>query len=881
MITFPNPSQFFTSTAPPFNVYINDTNLHKMWYTLDGGLINITFTSNGTINQTEWAKLSNGTVTIVFYANDSLGNEGSNSVLIRKDIYMPSIQIISPTPGQLCNGTAPSFNVFVNNSDDTMWYSLDGGLINITFTSNGTINQTEWAKLSNGTVTITFYCNDTLSRITSASVTVWIDIIPPSIMINFPNPSQFFNSTAPPFNVYINDTNLHKMWYTIDGGVINITFTQNGTINQTEWDKYSTSGSVTIIFYANDTLGNINSFQVIIEKDIDGPITNIQYIILIAPNFVNDTTQISFLSNDGTGCGVADTYYQIDGGGWNTYSTPFTLNGYGEGNHTVEYYSSDNINNNETVKSEIIYLDINSPTTTLLFTSLFTTDFINSSTLFTLTADDGTGSGINSIGYQIDGGAWTAYAAPFNLGGYGEGPHWICYNSTDNIDNIEVFHNKTIYLYNETTPPITSIVFDPVTSPNIVYSSTPISLSADDGTGAGVAIIWYQIDNDGWKVYSAPFTLEGKTEGNHEIRYYSIDNVGNNETINSFTVNLKFPAEEPSKEPPKEPPEEPPILLIIIIILIGAMSAALVLRGVKKSKGGKTPKTYVKVKVKKSEYEAKALKSKRESLVKEAKLTEKAGDYAKAAEIYGECKNISSELFKLGITEEAENLKLFANLESEALASITEFTLTSSCINGLMTQLGNFVGLIYYTEPGIYPDKKIHADGFILNDSRFLQKRLTIPEDGQDLAEELNIDPANIDHIKAIQFIYTSDLSEQKINELCVTYQTIDIMNFIVGLKWSSFQYERTMELPEDNRIEYPENIRVINYTLFAELVGLEGRFRARFDKIMDFHDSTDANALKKIRDSMKDLPHTTVDLKENLRQKGLLLKDFNDYFYF
>ena len=69
-------------------------------------------------------------------------------------------------------------------------------------------------------------------------------------------------------------------------------------------------------------------------------------------------------------------------------------------------------------------------------------------------------------------------------------------------------------------------------------------------------------------------------------------------------------------------------------------------------------------------------------MVKEAKLTEKAGDYAKAAEIYGECKNISSELFKLGITEEAENLKVFANLESEALANIKEFTLTNSCING-------------------------------------------------------------------------------------------------------------------------------------------------------------------------------------------------------
>jgi hypothetical protein len=874
IINTPQDWDLFGLTAPPFNVYINDSNLHKMWYSLDGGLINITFTSNGTLNQTEWVKLANGTHTIIFYANDTLGNEGSNSVLVRKDIYMPSIQINSPTPGQYCNGTGPYFSVFANNSDDTMWYTLDGGLINITFTSNGTINQTEWAKLSNGTVTITFYCNDTSGRIASASVMVWIDIIAPYIMINFPNPSQFFNSTSPPFNVYINDINLHKMWYTIDGGVINITFVQNGTIDQTEWDKYLISGSVTIIFYANDTVGNTNSSQVIIEKDIDGPITNIQYIILIVPNFVNDTTQISFISNDGTGCGVDDTYYQIDGGGWTNYSTPFTLNGYGEGNHTVEYYSSDNINNNETVKSEKIYLDINAPTTTLLFTSLFTTDYVNSSTLFNLSADDGTGSGINSRAYQIDGGAWTAYTVPFNLGGIGEGPHWICYNSTDNIDNIEVLHNKTVYLYNETTAPTTTFVFDPVTSPNIVYPSTPISLTADDGSGAGVAVIWYRIDSDGWKVYSAPFTLEGKAEGNHEIRYYSIDNVGNNETFNSYILNLKFTAEQP--------PEEPPILLIILIIIIGALVAALALVGVKKSKGGKTPKTYVKeVKVKKSKYESTSLKHKREQLVKDAKISEKSGDFASAAELYGQSKEISNELFKLGIDGEAEKAKVFANLESESLASIVEYKLTNSCINGLMTQHGNFAGLIYYTEPKIYPDKKICADGLILNDSKFLQARLTIPDDAQELAEELAIDPENVEHIKAIQFIYTSDLSEQNIVDLIIALQTIDLMVFIVGLIWPKFQYEQTINLPQDSRIEYPENIRIINYEIFADLVAIEGKFRVKYDKIIDLHQSSDANALKKILDSFKDLPHTTIDLKENLRQKGLLQKDFDDYFYF
>ena len=139
-----------------------------------------------------------------------------------------------------------------------------------------------------------------------------------------------------------------------------------------------------------------------------------------------------------------------------------------------------------------------------------------------------------------------------------------------------------------------------------------------------------------------------------------------------------------------------------MVIIIGALSAALIVIGVKKSKGKvKTPKTYVKeVKVKKTKSETASLKIKRDNFAKEAKLAEKTGNFSRSAELYAQCKDISNQLFKLGINGEAENAKVFANLESEALANIIDYKLTSSCINGLMTQLGNFVGLIY--EQGIY-----------------------------------------------------------------------------------------------------------------------------------------------------------------------------------
>jgi len=65
---------------------ITDDFLDKMWYTLDGGLNNYTFTENGTINQVAWEALPQGSVTITFYARDIVGNEAFEEVMIIKSI---------------------------------------------------------------------------------------------------------------------------------------------------------------------------------------------------------------------------------------------------------------------------------------------------------------------------------------------------------------------------------------------------------------------------------------------------------------------------------------------------------------------------------------------------------------------------------------------------------------------------------------------------------------------------------------------------------------------------------------------------------------------------------------------------------------------------
>ena len=60
-----------------------------MWYSLDGGITTYSITTNATIDQAVWTALSEGSITITFYANDTLGNLTFEEVTITKSI--PSV----------------------------------------------------------------------------------------------------------------------------------------------------------------------------------------------------------------------------------------------------------------------------------------------------------------------------------------------------------------------------------------------------------------------------------------------------------------------------------------------------------------------------------------------------------------------------------------------------------------------------------------------------------------------------------------------------------------------------------------------------------------------------------------------------------------------
>jgi hypothetical protein len=359
-IISPNPNAFSGFNAPTFNIDIIEPNLDSTWYTIDGGITNITFAGlTGIVYQTEWDKLSDGGLSLTFYAKDTTGKIGHTDVTIFKDTIIPQITIDAPTFEEKFGAVAPNFNIsIVELNLDSTWYTIDGGITNITFTGlTGTVDQTEWDKLSDGDLTLTFYAKDSAGNIGSLGVLINKDAGIPQITINTPLTDEFFGSNAPNFDISIIESDLNSTWYTIDGGITNIIFIGlTGSINQTEWEKISSSDSVTIRFYANDTTGNIGHADVIINKDIAAPSSQLIFTPYSGTNEVITRTTFTLTANDGSGSGVSVIRYKIDDSSWIDYTGGFDLSGYAIGSYNISYYAIDNVGNIENFNSILVEL---------------------------------------------------------------------------------------------------------------------------------------------------------------------------------------------------------------------------------------------------------------------------------------------------------------------------------------------------------------------------------------------------------------------------------------------------------------------------------------------------------------------------------------------
>jgi len=307
---------------------------------------------------------------------------------------------------------------------------------------------------------------------------------------------------------------------------------------------------------------------------------------------------------------------------------------------------------------------------------------------------------------------------------------------------------------------------------------------------------------------------------------YQIDGVGHQSTSATGTFTVISPSDNQGTINLTS--------LVFSLFIIGSIVAVPSYVAGKKKKNGKSKIFDTNFEIKYLKSEIKDLMNKKKQTEKAAEIAVKYGNYAKAAELYDECEVISNQIFKKGALAEAESTKHYANMKSKAFqARKYKASFTTFSINDLISKYCNNIGIEYHCYPQIDLDGKKTINGWILNDTKFLQHLLTNPRNGLKLVRELGLYPENLTHITATNFIYTYDLSYQSIIDNCQKYQDPNVFIFIVGLAWpSQFSDRQSFAPPEDKRIIYRDNIRIIHINLFADLIGLEGRYRDLFFQI-------------------------------------------------
>ncbi len=187
-IISPSEGDFFGTNTPNFNISIIEENLESTWYKLSDGIITIDSPPiiglTGSIDQTIWDALGDGTVTISFYVNDTGSNIGFDEITVTKDSIVPTITINSPSDDETFVDP-PNFNIsIIEENLESTWYKVEGDTAEYPFTGEiGTIDEDAWNGTDYGQITITFYARDEIGNIGSESVTIIKSsiLIPPTI----------------------------------------------------------------------------------------------------------------------------------------------------------------------------------------------------------------------------------------------------------------------------------------------------------------------------------------------------------------------------------------------------------------------------------------------------------------------------------------------------------------------------------------------------------------------------------------------------------------------------------------------------------------------------------------------------------------------------
>jgi hypothetical protein len=224
--------------------------------------------------------------------------------------------------------------------------------------------------------------------------------------------------------------------------------------------------------------------------------------------------------------GIKGLYQSLNQEAYKTYEA--ALNFEQEGDFTHKFYAVDNVGNAETPKTNAFTVDLTAPKTYHSIVGISQNNIISTTTKIYLTPTDSI-SGVARTFFRLDNETDRLYPTrsliPFAV--LPDGEHTLYYYSIDHVENKETEQKVTFYL--DKSSPIMSadILGDRFIVGDKIYFSgrTKLKLTAVDNK-SGIKQVLYSVDNQDYVDYAEPFYLPGKS-GLHTIRYYALDNMGN------------------------------------------------------------------------------------------------------------------------------------------------------------------------------------------------------------------------------------------------------------------------------------------------------------------------------------------------------------------
>ncbi|MFX1503468.1 MAG: S8 family peptidase, partial [Promethearchaeota archaeon] len=692
-----------------------------------------------------WTPPSVGIYPYIIFMEDNYNNWGSliDSIQVKYDAIPPNYSGLyeSADPLELGNMEVISIKVDDPSGVNQVLIEFEGSNYSMGHIGGNVWQYDSWIPPSVGIYPYIIFMKDNYNNWNSFSETIQVvDNIPP-------NYSNLIESADP---LELGNTILISIEVTDLSGVKQVLiefYSSNHSMVYVGGDKWQydswtplNTGTYVYAIYMEDNCNNWESLSDSIKViKADGDKTSPTYSNLIEsadPLELGNIEIITIDVTDPSGIsqvliqfgGANHSMYNIGGNTWqyNTWHPSST------GNYPYTVLMEDNYNNWGEVSGLIQVVDTTSPTCKIL-TEFAEPIELGNSTAILVKATDHSGikeaifqyEGINYTMRDIGGDVWQfKQFTPLNIG--------IC-NYTifaeDNNNNWQIIYSSVEVVDTQAPDPPKLIDFP------LGNVSKQIIFDWEDGYDpSGIKLYKLIIDNESNPFLNPGFIIEVNiTNSGSESSYfklkdpllpgtyyffiYQIDAAGHQSSpaTGEFTVVLT------NKKSPQIF-EMDGMILFLTIIIIGSLVGIpgyIVMKKVKMEK--KIQPFNKEIKKKNYNIQIKNLKNERVDLERKARNLVKSGNYSRASELYKQCKNISNDLFKLGIISEAEKAKYYANMRSKTLQiQNQEISFIRNNINAFLTEYYNKYGINYYSNPQIYPENQNAVNGLILNDAKFL-----------------------------------------------------------------------------------------------------------------------------------------------------------------